>query len=80
MPGRIVASGSMTTSASIQVVAGSMTVTPSFIQRVTMRRLSSWPSSASWARSLAPSVCVDVLDEVRADGEAVLAGEVRRCR
>ena len=34
MPGRIVTSGASTTSASIQVVAGSMTVTPSRIQRV----------------------------------------------
>ena len=36
------------------------------------------PSSASWARSLAPSVWRDVLDEVGADGEAVLAGEADR--
>ncbi len=58
MPGRIVTSWASWTSASIHVVAGSMTVTPSFIHWVTMRRFSSRPSSASWARSLAPSVCI----------------------
>ena len=58
VPGRIVTSWASTTSASIQVVAGSMTVTPSRIQRSTIRRFSSRPSSASWTRSLAPSVCI----------------------
>ena len=35
-----------------------MTVTPSLIQRVRIRRFSSRPRSASWTRSLAPSVCI----------------------
>ena len=40
-----------------------------------MRRLSSRPSSASWTRSLAPSVCMTSSIGVGADGEPVLAGE-----
>ena len=43
VPGRIVTSGASTTSASIQVDAGSITLTPSRIQPSTIRRLSSAP-------------------------------------
>ena len=68
--------GASTTSASTQVVAGSMTVTPSRIQRVRIRRFSSRPSSASWTRSLAPSVCITSSIDVRADGEAGVAGDL----
>ena len=55
-PGRSVTSSASSTSASIHVVAGSITVTPSRIQRVTMRRFISRPMAASWTRSFAPSV------------------------
>ena len=50
-------SSSRVTVESIQVVAGSTTVTPARIQDSTVRRLSSAPSAESWTRSLAPSTC-----------------------
>jgi len=55
--GKMVTSASRSTSASIQVVAGSTTVTPSSIQRSKIRRLTSAFMRASWTRSLTPSVC-----------------------
>ena len=78
--GGCVTSGASTTSASTQVVAGSMMVTPSRIHRVRMRRFSSRPSAASWTRSLAPSVCSTSSMTVGADGQARRRGRCRRCR
>src|SRR5664279_1602464 len=56
VPGRISVSGPIVTSACSQVVAGSCTVTPASWARRTSRALSSFASSASWTRSLTPSV------------------------